>query len=236
LCPGVCTGEITQKEYSRTINHIRLFFEGKKTALLKTLEKEMAQYAKKQEFEKAGEIKHTLFALNHIQDVALIKADNQSAGTENFRIEAYDIAHLSGKDMTGAMIVLENGHLDKSEYRKFKIKTVQGANDVGALREVLKRRFAHTEWQMPNILVVDGNEVQKRAAEDVLREIFSNTPDVISSVAVVAVVKDERHKPKGLIGKSDIVEKYQKEILLANNEAHRFVIAYHKKLRSNFLR
>lgn len=247
LCPGVCTGEVSEKEYARIINHIRLFFEGKKTALVKSLEKEMAQSAKKQEFEKAGEIKRTLFALTHIQDVSLIKADYKDAkyvtGTnveKKFRIEAYDISHLSGKDMTGAMVVLEDGELNKAEYRKFKIKTVTRSNDVGALREILKRRFLHLEWQMPNVVVVDGNEVQRHAAEDILREIIAensgNKETAAQNIAVVAVVKNEHHKPRAIIGKSEIIDRYEKEILLANSEAHRFVIAYHKKLRSNFLR
>lgn len=247
LCPGVCTGEVSEKEYARTVNHIRLFFEGKKKALIKSLEKEMAQHAKKQEFEKAGEIKRTLFALAHIQDVSLIKEDYKNAeyirtnaGRDMFRIEAYDISHLGGKNMVGAMIVLENGEFNKAEYRKFKIGTVDRSNDAAALQEVLIRRFSHPEWRMPDVVVVDGNETQKRAAEGVFGEIFSkksgNAKSVARPISVVAVVKNERHKPRALIGKPKIIDNYQKEILLANNEVHRFVIAYHKKLRSDFLR
>ncbi len=245
LCPGVCTGEVSEKEYARIINHIRLFFEGRKTALIKTLEKEMALYAKKREFEKAGEIKRTLFALSHIQDVSLVKEDfkdvnysggeildNKKSNEKIFRIEAYDIAHMSGKNMTGAMIVLENGEFNKAEYRKFKIRTVERSNDVGALREVLNRRFSHTEWQTPDVIVVDGNDVQKKAAEQILKEIIAEKT-IEKLPVVVAVVKNEHHKPNALIGKSEIIDVFQKEILLANNEAHRFVIAYHKKLRSN---
>lgn len=260
LCPGVCTGEISEKKYGRTINHIRLFFEGKKKALIKSLEKEMAAYAKKCEFEKAGEVKRTLFALSHVQDVSLIKADFKDANYNGanyiagglamggsvakkvFRIEAYDISHMSGKNMTGAMVVLENGVPNKAEYRKFKIRTVGGTNDIAALREILKRRFVHTEWPMPDVVVVDGNDVQRRAAESVVKEFFAeyarqNSVDIGSVLPdVVTVVKNKHHKPHAVIGKPKIVDHYQKEILLANNEAHRFVIAYHKKLRSDFLR
>jgi excinuclease ABC subunit C len=244
LCPGVCTGEISEKEYARTINHIRLFFEGKKTSLIKSLEKQMAQCAKKQEFEKAGEIKRTLFALAHIQDVSLIKEGYKDArytvGANSikqkvFRIEAYDISHFGGKNMTGAMIVLENGELNKNEYRKFKIKTVNGSNDVAALREVLERRFSHSEWRIPDVIVVDGNDVQKRVAEEVVKKISANKSLGKFFPEIVAVVKNEKHKPQAIIGKPEIVDNYKKEILLANNEAHRFVIAYHKKLRSSFL-
>ena len=240
LCPGVCTGEISARNYGRIINHLRLFFEGKKTQLVRQLEKEMAQFAKSQEFEQASKIKHTLFALGHIQDVSLIKGSFENASYQEkaptegadsnkniFRIEAYDIAHLSGKNMVGAMVVLENGEPNKAEYRKFKIRTINQSNDVGALREVLKRRFAHRQWRMPDVVAVDGNDVQKKAAEEVLSA---------TNIAVVAVVKNEHHKPRSLIGKPEIIDKYEREILLANHEAHRFVIAYHKKLRSDFLR
>jgi excinuclease ABC subunit C len=244
LCPGVCTGEISAAEYGRIINHIRLFFEAKKNALVKSLEKEMMSYAKNQEFEKANGIKRTLFALSHIQDVSLIKdtfkdevyvptGAEREDGEDIFRIEAYDIAHLSGKDMTGAMVVIENGELNKAEYRKFKIRTITKSNDVGALKEVLKRRFKHPEWRMPNVIAVDGNEVQKKATQELLEELFG---EQAGSVEVVSVVKDNHHKPKALLGKAEIIEHYQKQILLANNEAHRFVIAYHKKLRSDFLK
>lgn len=86
LCPGVCTGKVSRTEYGQMINHIRLFFEGKKNVLVKSLEREMKEAAKEKRFEQAGEIKKTLFALQHIQDMALIK-DDLSEHTKH-RIEA----------------------------------------------------------------------------------------------------------------------------------------------------
>ncbi|MGI9118239.1 MAG: hypothetical protein ACR2IQ_01690, partial [Minisyncoccia bacterium] len=153
----------------------------------------------------------------------------------NIRIEAYDIAHLSGKDMVGVMTVInavapaylgvqEQFELNKDEYRKFKIKTVQGANDPAALAEVLTRRLAHATWELPNIIVVDGNEVQKNIAEKIIKEKGFNIP-------VVALVKDEKHKARGLIGPKGIVTAHKQAITLVNNEAHRFAIAYHKLKR-----
>ena len=133
LCSGVCTGEVSQKDYGKTIQNIRLFFEGKKTTLLRELEKEMLDSAKKQEFERAGEIKRTIFALNHIQDISLIKDDIKVVGlTQLFRIEGYDVAHIQGSDTVGVMTVVEDGEVKKSEYRKFKIKQDTGGNDVAA--------------------------------------------------------------------------------------------------------
>jgi len=231
LCPGVCTGEITSTEYAKTIWNLKLFFEGKKSKLIKTLEKDMKGLAKSQEFEKAAKIRQTIYALNHIQDVSLIKREPQfpKRGFGEFktpfqetvfRIEAYDIAHLSGKDTTGVMVVVEDGEMNKAEYRKFKIKGNQGVNDVAALKEVLRRRFNHPEWRNPNLIVLDGSTAQLNAAKEIVKDI-----------KLVAVVKNAAHKPERILGDEDIIRSHQKSILLSNSEAHRFVIAYHKKLR-----
>jgi excinuclease ABC subunit C len=151
LCPGVCTGEITEKEYARTIRNIRAFFEGDKKKLVKTLTTEMMAAAKKLEFEEAQRIKNTLFAIDHIQDVALIK-DESFKTPGGLRIEAYDIAHTSGMFVVGVMTVVEGGEIQKGEYRKFNIKGFQGADDTRALREVLERRLEHTEWELQRSL------------------------------------------------------------------------------------
>lgn len=216
--------------YLENIKNIKLFFEGKKKTILRNLKKEMEEYAKVQEFEKAGEIKRQIFALQHINDVALIKDTKISLPTSLFRIEAYDIAHMSGKNMVGVMTVVENREVAKSEYRKFKIRTQNDTNDTGALAEVLERRLAHKEWPSPSLIVVDGGRAQINRARSVLKKAGVNAP-------VVSVLKDERHKPKDILGDSKLAQKYEAEILLANSEAHRFAIAYHKKMRSkNFLK
>lgn len=209
--------------YERTIRHLRLFFEGKKARIITELERDMAAFAKHERFEEAHLVKKQIFALKHIEDVALIRRDREevnSAGT--YRIEAYDIAHLHGKDMVGVMTVVEGEEPRPSEYRKFKIETLTDANDPAALREVLRRRFAHVEWPFPQLVVVDGNEIQKRTAELVLRECGLMIP-------VAAVTKNERHKAERLTGEKGIVEVYKNSILLANSEAHRFAITYHRQ-------
>jgi len=229
LCPGVCTGEISQKDYAKQIKNIALFFEGDKKKLIKNLQKEMKEFAKKREFEKAQKVKRQIFALYHIQDVSLIKNDKlRSIHDKTFRIESYDIAHLSGTNVVGAMAVMENGEIKKSDYRKFKIKDNPGINDTKALSEILTRRLAHTEWPAPDLIVVDGGEAQKNIMEKVLKENNLQTP-------VVSVVKDEHHKPKEILGLSrEALAKWEREILLSNAEAHRFAIAFHKQLRRKF--
>ncbi len=211
--------------YQRTIRHLRLFFEGKKVRIITELQRDMLVHAKAERFEAAHAVKKQIFALQHIEDVALIKAERENVESSSlYRIEAYDIAHLQGSHMVGVMTVVVGGEPRPSEYRKFKIETVTDANDPAALREVLRRRFGHVEWTFPQLIVVDGNHVQKRAAELVLRECGLMIP-------VVAVTKNIRHKPERIVGPKQIIESNQLSILLANAESHRFAITYHRLRR-----
>ena len=222
---GLYPSEENRTAYLRTIRHIRLFFEGKKQQIIKELQKEMMQLAKAEEFETAELIKRKIFALEHIQDVALIRDDMRHYRDDRrTRLEAYDIAHHQGSDMVGVMTVIEGGEPKKSEYRKFKIGTVQHSNDTAALREVLRRRLAHPEWPYPDIIIVDGSTAQKNAAEKVLREAHMTIP-------VVAVVKDDRHKPIRVLAPNSIRKQHEQSILHANAEAHRFAITYHRSKR-----
>lgn len=227
LTPDTASAE-AKSEYKKTIRHITLFFQGKKQELVRTLTREMKAHAKAREFEKAEEVKRKLFALDHIQDIALVKEDmspvGESAGSDGFRIEAYDTAHMSGKGAVGVMTVLVSGELAKNEYRKFKLDTAIGNDDTRSLREILSRRFAHPEWRFPDIAVIDGGVGQKNTAERFFAEMKLSIP-------VVSVVKDDAHKAREILGDKTLVEKYEKMILLANAEAHRFAITYHRKLR-----
>lgn len=238
LCPGVCTGAITSRDYQKTINHIRMFFEGRKNQLIKKLEREMKTSAKRLEFEKAGEIKKTLFALKHIQDVALIKdelrivnppvslreAFRAGSKLEKTRIEAYDVAHLGGDSSVGVMVAVQDGNLVKEIYKKFILRGKHGGNDLTALQEILERRFKHKEWQFPDIIVVDGAELQVGAAKQTL---FS----LRLTISIVGVVKNIKHQPERFIGEQAIIKRFQKDILLANSEAHRFAITFHRRRR-----
>lgn len=227
---GLYPGAQSKEEYQKTIRHIRLFFEGKKHQLVKELEKEMMQLAKNEHFEEADIIKKRIFALNHIQDIALIKDENRVYRDEKrIRIEAYDIAHLQGKDMVGVMTVIEGGEVQKSDYRKFKIQTLDDANDPAALKELLSRRLKHLEWPLPHVIVVDGSIAQKNVAEREIKLAGLMIP-------VVAVVKDERHKASRLIGPKNLLDLHKESILHANAESHRFAISYHREKRGKGLK
>lgn len=225
LCPGTCIGKIDRKTYSTTIRNIKLFFEGKKGALIKLLNKEMKQLIETEEFEEAVIKRNQIWALEHIQDVSLLKRESVVDINEHkksvFRIESYDIAHMGGKDMVGVMTVMEDGELNKSEYRKFIIKNFSKSNDTGALNEMLTRRIKHTEWRSADLIVIDGGQAQLNTAQ----RLLENT-------SVVAVVKDENHNAREIIGDKVLVEKYKKEIIQINAETHRYAINFHKRLRN----
>jgi len=222
LVPG---SSQTKDEYRQTIEQIRYFFEGKKKRVVSMLEKQMNEYAKNLEFEKADQIKKRLFALRHIHDVALMGDDMKIAPLDAFRIEGYDISHMFGDSMVGVMVVIKQGEPDTDQYRQFNIKSFEGINDLRALEEVLTRRLARTEWAYPDCILVDGGVVHKRRIEKVLREHNVSIP-------VIAAKKNKQHKVEALIGQKKIIETYKADLLLANVESHRFAIKLHRQKRT----
>jgi excinuclease ABC subunit C len=189
----------------------------------------MKSFAAKEQFEEAGYARKQLFALNHIQDVSLIKEDR--GDDQGPRIEAYDTAHLSGTNAIGVMTVLENGMPVKKDYRTFRIQGRGGKamnDDIASLKEILSRRLGHSEWPLPKAFIVDGGKTHKKAAEDVLKEVGIGLP-------VVAVVKDEKHRPREVLGglRAGVSDA---DAVRANAEAHRFSITKHRQARSRDMR
>lgn len=157
------------------------------------------------------------------------------------RMEAYDISNISGFHSVGSMVVYENGKPKRNDYRKFKIKGVQGSDDYASMREVLTRRFKHglqeREEQkvlggftaFPDLILMDGGRGQVNIALEVLEELRLNIP-------VCGMVKDDHHRTRGLyfnnveIGIDRSSEAFRL-ITRIQDEAHRFAIDYHKQLR-----
>jgi excinuclease ABC subunit C len=253
LCPGVCSGEISKSEYKNRIKELRMFFKGKKMSIVKDLEKSMHDLAKKQMFEKAGEIKKTLYSLAHIKDISMIKRDMEPLSNDlekadatngddrlvgsarSARIEAYDIAHMSGKNMVGAMVVMIDGEFENDQYRIFNIKGYDKANDLGALEEVLVRRFAHKEWLYPDTIVIDGGPVHLKRAKNVIDDIFRKISkdfikkSCIKKPEIVSVVKDDKHKAKEVLRQSRKTYVSNDLAVKINAECHRFVIKHFRK-------
>mgnify|MGYP001361013499 CR=1 FL=1 len=157
------------------------------------------------------------------------------------RLEAYDISNTGGYESVGSMVVYENGRPKRSDYRKFRIRTIVGSDDYGSLREVLTRRFSHGLEErkageesgftkFPDLIMMDGGKGQVNSAGEALREMGLNIP-------VCGMVKDDRHRTRGVyyLGEEISIDKSSegfKLITRVQDEAHRFAITYHRQLRS----
>lgn len=221
--------DMSRSEYMRSIRNVSLFLSGRVKALRAQLTRDMKAFAKEERFEEAGVVRKQLFALDHIQDVSLIKEDR--GDDQGPRIEAYDTAHISGTNAIGVMTVVENGVPVKKDYRTFKIQGLGGKSlndDIASLKEILSRRLEHPEWPLPKAFVVDGGKTHKKAAEDVLKEVGIGLP-------VVAVVKDEKHRPREVLGgmRAGVSDA---DAVLVNSEAHRFALSNHRKARTRAMR
>lgn len=232
LCPGPYDGVITLQDYKRNMRNISLFLSGHKKALLTKLERQMRAYAKKEKFEEADKVKRQIFALTHINDISLMKKDYVFArfSTSDVRVEAYDISHIGGDHMVASMVVFINGVSKKDQYRKFKIQSIEGINDVGAMREILARRMNHlTDWGTPQLIVLDGGKGHINMADDLWHKLGIAIP-------VIAVAKGPTRKKVDIYKSAFFPVNHaiitDKELLESiREEAHRFAIRYHKQLR-----
>ncbi len=163
------------------------------------------------------------------------------------RIEAYDISNIQGVDSVGSMIVFENGKAKNSDYRRFRIKTVKGANDYDSMREILERRFTHGLKEIkeiqerelvfsngkfsnfPDLIMMDGGKGQVNIALEVLKKLDIDIP-------VCGLVKDDKHQTRGIIYNNEelIINRSSNLMQLIRriqDEVHRFAITYHRSLR-----
>lgn len=186
------------------------------------------------------------------EELRTIGAMNQVASwiglTDIHRVEAYDISNISGFESVGSMVVFENGKPKRNDYRKFRIRTVQGPNDYASMKEVLTRRFSHgideaerlraagqdvsagSFTRFPDLLMMDGGRGQVNIALEVLSELKIFIP-------VCGMVKDDHHRTRGLYYNNveipiDTRSEGFKLITRVQDEAHRFAIEYHRSLRS----
>ena len=177
-------------------------------------------------------------SVNYLKEILGLKEIN--------RIEAYDISNTSGVLSVGSMVVFEDGFPAKKEYRKFKIKTVEGPNDYESLKEVISRRFDQGFKQrensntttgfgkFPDLILMDGGKGQVNAAEEILNKLNLD-------IAVAGLVKDDFHKVRGIIYKDIEIPMNARHTLYKliyeiDEEAHRFAINYHRKLMSNTMK
>jgi excinuclease ABC subunit C len=254
LCP--CPTVTKDKTYKKTIKHIIRFLNGETKSIIKDLKKERKDYSAKEMYEEALETQKKISAIelvtgrfykpylfeenpNLSEDLRRDELKNLQQTLEQngmrvklpLRIECYDISNTSGINATGSMVVFTNGEKNSSQYRKFKIKGEynQKPNDFAMMSEVINRRF-HNMWDKPELIIVDGGKGQISAAAKTLKNLSLDIP-------LIGLAKREE-----TIITSDFKEiklpKNSKQLLLVmriRDEAHRFAIGYHRKLRSKNL-
>jgi len=206
----------------------------------------MTKLADEERFEEAAAIRGQIFALEHIQDVAVLTREESDyfgkprradlAVNVFGRVEGYDISNISGTSAVGSMVVFVDGEPSKKDYRKFRIKTVEGANDYAMLEEVLLRRFARAEsdqaerWPLPDLVMVDGGLGQVNVANNVLADRNLKIP-------VIGIAKGFDRKQDQLVFDrtnqelARVAAEYKEILQRLRDEAHRFAIGYHRKLR-----
>lgn len=203
LCPGVCVGAISKKDYQKNISNILLFFKGEKNKLIKKLGKENPE---------------AIIHLKHIQDVSLISREDLDVSGHFNRIEGYDISHFAGKEVYGSMVVFTNGVPDSSQYRLFKINTVTN-NDLDALKEMLERRLKHTEWPKPDLILIDGGRPQVEYLAKTMEEYQFKAP----WLGLSKLDGDHLVYPAGTKNVfKDLAETIKRTLQQVRDEAHRF--------------
>ena len=181
---------------------------------------------------------HERLRMDEVRSTGAVREIESLTGLSNLvRMEAYDISNISGVESVGSMVVYENGKPKRSDYRKFRIRTVTGPNDYASMREVLTRRLTHSLEQkddhflkLPDLIMMDGGRGQVNIALGVLAELGLKIP-------VCGMVKDDRHRTRALWYQGGEVPIDQHSegfhlITRIQDEAHRFAIEYHRSLRS----
>lgn len=252
LCP--CPTVTKDKNYKKTIKHIIDFLNGDTEKILKVLTSERDKYSKNEDFENAKIIQDKIDSINFVTssvykpfqyeenpNLRLDIIENELLSLKNSlvnngiivkdlqRIECYDISNISGKSATGSMVVFTNGEKDGSSYRRFKIKRFYNdkPNDFAMMQEMLERRFKRVDWPMPSLVVIDGGKGQVSSVKEIFDKLNVNIP-------LIGLAKREE-----TIITSDLKEirlsrnsKELKLIMRIRDEAHRFAVTYHRKLRS----
>ena len=257
-CPPVFDSPELYKTYQKNIRGIIRMLEGESQTLMKEFERERQVYSDNEHYEEALSMQVKINALSlitkpfhqafeydvnpnlrvdlrqqELDDLKKILQENGLTIASLNRIECYDISNIQGTNATGSMVVLTQGEIDKSQYRRFKIRLSGKPNDFAMMKEMLSRRFGHEEWADPDLLIVDGGKGQVSSALEVLTQKGISIPliGLAKRLETIVIPTPEKEKPF----KEVLLPKRTKAIQLITrirDEAHRFAITYHRNLRS----
>jgi len=242
-CPGPCEGLISEKDYRDIVEQLKKFLEGKKDDLIRMLEKRMAKFSKQREYEKALAVKKRVEALLAVQQLHDRSRHPMYGELDELRnalglsrqpmiIECFDISNIGGRQAVGAMVRFIAGRARKSEYRKYRIKGVAGIDDYAMIREVVRRRYSRILREgkvLPDVALIDGGRGHLMVACDELKKLG------IDKITVASIAKEhdhlytlDRNRPIRLSPGSRLLLLIQR----VRDEAHRFAITYHRRLRA----
>jgi excinuclease ABC subunit C len=249
-CTAPCNFLVSREDYRRQIKKLILVLEGKKTQLVKRLQKEMQAASEALNFEKARQLRDEIAALEKLDLRGDVTTDEQpevfpldpKKGLRGLRkvlnlprlprtIEGMDIAHLAGQDTVASLVTFHDGLPFKPGYRRFKIKSVDGVDDFASLREVVTRRFrrlSDDDEVFPDILLIDGGKGQLNAAVEAFKNLGITPPVLIS----LAKQQEELFRPG--VAESIKLSRHSAALRLlqyVRDEAHRFAQHYHHMLR-----
>lgn len=239
-CKGPCVAEIDKDRTHAIVKELELFLEGRHAALVRGLSQRMREYSKRRNYEKAKSVYEQIRALASLPQPDISKKrPNQVLAAmkdafllpkEPERMEGYDISNISGQEAVGSMVVFLNGKPARSEYRRFRIKTVQGINDYDMMREVIRRRFTRMKEEKqapPDLVVIDGGKGHLSSAWDEMGRLG------IKGIPMISIAKQHEHifepsreTPHIYPQNSPLLQLLQR----LRDEAHRFAISYHRRL------
>lgn len=254
LCPAPCIGKIGFREYNELIKEIKMFLEFKYVELLDKLNKKMKESASARNFEEAAKIRDQISALNIIgQNKPLISGLDELEDLKNLlrlpklpeKVEAFDISHISGCQACGSMVSFYKGNPDKDNYRRFRIKTVEGIDDYKMIREVINRRYSRLireNLPLPDLVLIDGGKSHLLAA-------YKEISGLGIEIPLVSIAKPDRkntvfrksNKENLYTREKRISVKFDSDVPALNllrrirDEAHRFAVKYHRLLRKKYL-
>ncbi len=243
LCSAPCEGKVSKEEYGERIKEVILFIEGKKAELIKRLAEKMKKLSGEEKFEEAAEARNQIEALStavHKRSGIGPAGPGELAVVLGLRrtpalIEAFDISNIKGEEACGSMVTFKDGRPDKSKYRMFKIREVEGQDDYAMMREVVRRRYTGSlkdKLPKPDLIVIDGGRGHLSAAAHEIRAAG------LKDAAIIGIAKVFEHiytlhkdLPVALPPSSKALQLIQR----IRDESHRFAIRYHHILRRKAL-
>ncbi|MBM3254084.1 MAG: excinuclease ABC subunit UvrC [Candidatus Omnitrophica bacterium] len=242
LCPAPCVGAVNKISYQKNIKDIIRLLEGKKDLLFNELTVRMEKFSKNLQFEEAAKIRDQLTSLTTTitrrkSDVPdELKELKKILNLKFFpnRIEAFDISNIGGKEAVGSMVSFIMTKPNKSGYRRFRIKTVKKIDDFSMIKEIISRRYKRVLLEnitQPDLILIDGGRAHLRVASETLKELGLDIPIIAIAKEPDRIYVLNRKLPIVLTSDSKTLHLIQR----IRDEAHRFAISYHKKLRAKKL-